>query len=150
MRSPGIQIFIYCLIDLTGLPTVSTGFGGTTALRHFANITCKVIGAYSRVFWEHQYNGVTSVVNTSDSSKYSGGTILTPSLTIYSFAVSDIGSYRCSAQNSVGTAHSPTMAFMDIPKCNFFSITIMKYVWPGSYFFRKMRNVFIWNIFLWV
>lgn len=104
---------------IPGLPTVSTGFGGTTVLGHFANISCKVIGAYSRVFWEHQYNGVTSVVNTSDSSKYSGGTILTPSLTIYSFAVSDIGSYRCSAQNSVGTAHSPTMAFMDIPKSGF-------------------------------
>lgn len=105
--------------NIPGLPTVSTGFGGTTNPGNIANISCKVTGAYSSVFWEHQYNGVTSIVNTSVSSKYSGGSILTPSLTIYNFAVSDIGSYRCSAQNSLGTAHSPTMAFMDIPKSGF-------------------------------
>lgn len=64
------------LIYLTGLPTVSTGFGGTTNPGNIANISCKVIGAYSSVFWEHQYNGVTSIVNTSVSSKYSGGSIL--------------------------------------------------------------------------
>lgn len=43
-----------------------------------------------------------------------------PSLTIYNFTINDIGSYRCSARNTVGIAHSPTMAFMDIPKCNMF------------------------------
>lgn len=110
------------LIYISGLPSVSTGSGGTAYLGGSKYISCTVTGSYaiSRVFWEHQYDGVTSVVDTSDSTKYSGGTVSSPSLTIYSFAVSDIGSYRCSAQNSVGTAHSPTMAFIDIPKCNIY------------------------------
>lgn len=101
-----------------GFPTVKTGLGGTTALGNNATISCFVLGGCTGIIWEFQHNGVTSIVDTSDSSKYSGGTVTctTPSLTIYSFAVSDIGSYRCSAKNSIGTAHSPVMAFMDIPK----------------------------------
>lgn len=110
------------LIYIAGLPSVSTGSGGTAYLGSSKYISCTVTGSYaiSRVFWEHQYNGVTSVVDTSDSTKYRGSTVSSPSLTIYSFALRDIGSYRCSAQNSVGTAHSPTMAFIDIPKCNIY------------------------------
>lgn len=47
-----------------------------------------------------------------------------PSLTIHNFTINDIGSYRCSARNSKGTAHSPVMAFIDIPKCNISVSTI--------------------------
>lgn len=109
-------------IYIAGLPSVSTGSGGTAYLGSSKYISCTVTGSYaiSRVFWEHQYNGVTSVVDTSDSTKYRGSTVSSPSLTIYNFALRDIGSYRCSARNSVGTAHSPTMAFIDIPKCNIY------------------------------
>lgn len=115
-------IQILTLIYIAGLPSVSTGSGGTVNLGGSKYINCTVTGSYaiSRVFWEHQYNGVTSVLDTSDSTKYRGGTVSSPSLTIYSFAISDIGSYRCSAQNSVGTVHSPTMAFVDIPKCKIY------------------------------
>lgn len=94
-----------------------TGWGGTTTLGNNATISCYVLGDCTGIIWEFQHNGVTYIVNTSDSSKYNGGTVSTPSLTIYNFAVSDIGSYRCLAKNSIGTAHSPVMAFMDIPKC---------------------------------
>lgn len=96
-----------------------TGLGGTTTLGNNATISCYVLGDCTGIIWEFQHNGVTSIVDTSDSSKYSGGTVSTPSLTIYNFAVSDIGSYRCLAKNSIGTAHSPVMAFMDIRKCKF-------------------------------
>lgn len=105
--------------DIPGLPLVTTGVGVTTILGDTATITCNVMGIYNSVFWEHQYNGVNSVIDASDSSKYSGGTVSSPSLTIHNFTINDIGSYRCSARNSVGTAHSPTMAFMDIPKSGF-------------------------------
>lgn len=110
---------IYETFFFSGFPTVKTGLGGTTALGNNATISCFVLGGCTGIIWEFQHNGVTSIVDTSDSSKYSGGTVTctTPSLTIYSFAVSDIGSYRCLAKNSIGTAHSPVMAFMDIPKC---------------------------------
>ncbi|XP_078329872.1 uncharacterized protein LOC111103779 isoform X2 [Crassostrea virginica] len=101
---------------IPGLPTVTTGAGGTHTLGISITITCHVVGNYTNLFWEHQYNGIISNISTSGSSKYSGGTITTPSLTIYNFAVSDIGNYRCSARNNLGTAHSPTMAFVDIPK----------------------------------
>lgn len=99
------------------MPNVTTGAGGTIFIGNSTTITCRVTGNYTAVFWEHQYNGPISKINTTGSTKYSGGTISTPSLTIHNFSVSDIGSYRCSGKNSVGTAHSPTMAFVDIPKC---------------------------------
>ncbi|XP_022291732.2 uncharacterized protein LOC111103027 isoform X2 [Crassostrea virginica] len=101
---------------IAGLPNVTTGAGGTLFIGNSTTITCRVTGNYTAVFWEHQYNGPISKINTTGSTKYSGGTVSTPSLTIYNFSVSDIGSYRCSGKNSVGTAHSPTMAFVDIPK----------------------------------
>lgn len=114
------------LIFIAELPSVSTGSGGTAYLGSSKYISWTVTGSYaiSRVFWEHQYNGVTSVVDTSDSTKYRGSTVSSPSLTIYSFALRDIGSYRCAAQNSVGTAHSRTMAFIDLPKCNIYLILL--------------------------
>ena len=110
---------------MPGLPTVTTGAGGTHSLGSSMTITCHVVGNYTNLFWEHQYNGIISNISTSGSPKYSGGTITTPSLTIYNFAVSDIGNYRCSARNNLGTAHSPTMAFVDIPKCKSLSTLVV-------------------------
>lgn len=36
---------------------------------------------------------------------------------IYSFVVSDIGSYRCLVKNFIGMVYSLVMVFMDILKC---------------------------------
>ncbi|XP_052710843.1 uncharacterized protein LOC128185237 [Crassostrea angulata] len=102
---------------IPGLPDVRTGRGQTTKLGTDANISCYPI-YFTGIFWEFQHNGVTSIVDTSNSNKYSGGTVPSPSLTIRNFIINDIGSYRFSARNSKGTAHSPVMAFMDVPKCN--------------------------------
>ncbi|XP_061169151.1 neurogenic locus notch homolog protein 2-like [Saccostrea echinata] len=101
---------------IPGLPVVSTGSGRTISLGGSVTISCSVSGSYTFLFWEFQHSGITLRVNTSDTTKYYGGTVFRANLTIYNFAASDIGSYRCSAQNSYGTAHSPTMAFVDIPK----------------------------------
>ena len=117
---------------LTGLPNVTTGAGGTIFIGNSTTITCRVTGNYTAVFWEHQYNGPISKINTTGSTKYSGGTVSTPtpSLTIYNFSVGDIGSYRCSGKNSVGTAHSPTMAFVDIPKCKTYKFVCLEFIVP--------------------
>ncbi|KAI8775258.1 neural cell adhesion molecule 1, partial [Biomphalaria glabrata] len=47
-----------------------------------------------------------SQLNTSDTLKYSGGTLGQPSLTVLSAIEADAGLYRCVASNSVGTTTS--------------------------------------------
>lgn len=44
-----------------------------------------------------------SALDTSDSAKYSGGNVITPSLTVQSATDSDEGSYQCLATNTFGT-----------------------------------------------
>ncbi|XP_033753605.1 hemicentin-1-like isoform X5 [Pecten maximus] len=57
------------------------------------------------VFWTKIVEGVTSTISTT-SNKYEGSTVGTPSLIINNLAVSDEGSYRCNAINTVGTGQS--------------------------------------------
>ena len=45
----------------------------------------------------------------NSNSKYSGGTVLTPALTILSLENSDIGDYYCTADNNVGRGTGPNI-----------------------------------------
>ncbi|OWF56211.1 Titin [Mizuhopecten yessoensis] len=57
------------------------------------------------VYWTKIVNGVTSTISTA-VNKYDGSTVGTPSLIINTLAVSDEGSYRCNAVNTVGIGQS--------------------------------------------
>ncbi|XP_060079143.1 hemicentin-1-like [Ylistrum balloti] len=57
------------------------------------------------VYWTKIIDGVSSTISTS-VAKYEGSSVGTPSLTINNLAVSDEGSYRCNAINTVGTGSS--------------------------------------------
>ena len=64
-------------------------------------ITCQTLGArpaVTSVMWK---NGQEVISVTSDS-KYSGGTVQTPSLTIRTVLKSDAGEYTCQMGNDVG------------------------------------------------
>ena len=61
--------------------------------------------AVTSVSWQRLFNNQYSAL-VIDGSKYSGGSIQSPSLTISSTDSNDGGTYRCAASNSVGTGYS--------------------------------------------
>ncbi|XP_052103233.1 hemicentin-1-like [Mytilus californianus] len=61
---------------------------------------------HTSAFWHKVVNGVATNINLSQTSKYSGSTTTSPSLTVLNAVVADEGYYTCSAQNSVGTGTS--------------------------------------------
>ena len=58
------------------------------------------------VYWQRTVNGQTTRISTTNSNKYSGSTVTTPSLTIANVQQSDAGTYRCLADNVIGTGQS--------------------------------------------
>ncbi|XP_063428596.1 hemicentin-1-like isoform X19 [Mytilus trossulus] len=62
--------------------------------------------AHTRVFWQRIVNGAAQEITVTNTNKYSGSTLNTPSLTITGTTAADAGSYRCLAENSVGTGQS--------------------------------------------
>ncbi|CAC5377794.1 HMCN [Mytilus coruscus] len=68
---------------------------------------------HTSVFWHKVVNGVATNVNLSQTSKYSGSTTTSPSLTVLNAVIADEGYYTCSAQNSVGIGTS-SQTFLDV------------------------------------
>lgn len=62
--------------------------------------------AHTSVRWVKTLNNVETDITVTNSNKYSGGSVNTPSLTISSAASADGGYYKCYASNSVGTGQS--------------------------------------------
>ncbi|KAK3107564.1 hypothetical protein FSP39_017383 [Pinctada imbricata] len=104
-------------LDVTGnIPSVVTGNGATITIGNQVTITCTVSGSptHTSVIWTREVNGVTTTLDIPANSRYSGGTVGSPSLTIINVQQSDEGNYRCSATNTVGTGQSSTTAFLDV------------------------------------
>jgi hypothetical protein len=74
-------------------------------------LVCSVSSSLSitSVQWQRNVGGTITTINSNtNTNKYSGSTTTTPSLTIFSAAQSDAGTYTCFASNSVGTGQSTT------------------------------------------
>ncbi|CAG2194105.1 unnamed protein product [Mytilus edulis] len=83
--------------------TYSTNIGNTITL------ACVVSAnpAHTAVYWTRQNNnGNTETLNPASSTKYSGSTTQSASLTINNVDTSDEGNYICHATNAVGTGQS--------------------------------------------
>lgn len=70
------------------------------------NCTVSANPVHTSVYWQKDVNGVATNINLFQTSKYSGSSITSPSLTIISAVFADEGYYTCNAQNSVGTGIS--------------------------------------------
>ncbi|XP_034337929.2 uncharacterized protein [Magallana gigas] len=99
-----------------GLPNVTLGSSVQMSPGSTAILNCYVTSptTVSSITWLYQKNGVNSVVNTGDTSKYSGGTVGTPSLSVKNVQVTDVGNYRCQAQNTAGIGQSASMVHLDL------------------------------------
>lgn len=61
------------------------------------------------VYWTRAItNQQEEVISTTNSGKYSGSTVSSPSLVIFNTDLNDIALYRCHAENSVGIGQSNT------------------------------------------
>jgi hypothetical protein len=72
-------------------------------------------------YWQRNIGGSTTRITTTNTNtnKYNGGTINTPSLTIYSVQQSDAGTYTCFGSNNVGTGQSVVLEqLVDLKKRN--------------------------------
>lgn len=78
-----------------------------------ATLECRVTGTPSAtsVYWTKSHaGGASETIDMTNTSKYSGSSVTSPSLVISNAQSSDDGSYRCWATNDVGTAQSsPTV-----------------------------------------
>lgn len=71
-------------------------------------------------------------INVADSSKYSGGNINNPSLTISSVEKNDLGFYICFASNEIVTVISDNIALLPVSK---YKITVF---YLGMVFFLRL------------
>ncbi|XP_071141762.1 cell adhesion molecule DSCAML1-like [Mytilus edulis] len=80
-------------------------------------LTCKVFGKSqpSTLSWKKRLNEVETTVDLT-GTKYSGGTVECPSLTIIDFDISDEGTYKCQAINEAGEGCSNELHIVCIEK----------------------------------
>ena len=106
------HILFYVFILISAPPTVQVqqpSYSVTTG--NSVTLVCTVTSnlAVSSVTWQRNVGGTITTINpNTNTNKYSGSTTTTPSLTIFSAAQSDVGTYTCFATNSVGTGESTT------------------------------------------
>ena len=97
---------------MTGIPVVSIAQSSYQVnIGNPITLFCTVSATppETNVYWTRINNQqAEEVVQMSNSNKYSGSTVSSPSLVIQNTDLNDIGSYRCYASNSVGTGKSNT------------------------------------------
>ncbi|XP_060078232.1 hemicentin-1-like, partial [Ylistrum balloti] len=103
-------------LTVTGsLPVVSISQSQYTVVQGSSRtIDCTVTASPSAtsISWERISGGVTTTL-TIDGSKFSGGQLSSPALTVLNAASSDQGNYVCTAMNSVGIGRS-SQAFLSV------------------------------------
>ncbi|XP_021345496.1 hemicentin-1-like, partial [Mizuhopecten yessoensis] len=100
------QAYLYITGNIPSVTVPQSSY--SVSLDDTVTITCTVsaVPSATTVTWEYiDSNGVNSNVNVGNS-RYSGGTLANPSLVISTARLSDQGTYRCKASNSVGTGES--------------------------------------------
>ncbi|XP_069133869.1 hemicentin-1-like isoform X10 [Argopecten irradians] len=97
-------------LTVTGnIPTVAipqTAYSTTSGQSVTLVCTVNANPFQTGVTWQKFTNGVYQPVSITGNSRYSGGTVASPSLVISNALTTDGGTYRCTAVNSIGTGTS--------------------------------------------
>jgi hypothetical protein len=84
-------------------PSYSINIGNTVTL----DCTVTANPTENNVYWQKIVNGITSTINSgTNTNKYGGSTVQSPSLQIFNTDQSDEATYVCFATNSIGTGQS--------------------------------------------
>ena len=109
------QLYVTYTSDLLTVTIQSTSFNAVIG-SNSQTLGCTITGTpqATSVTWTKTVGGQTTDIDVaSNSGKYSGSTVSSPSLIIQSIAQSDEGNYVCTATNVVGTSSSQA-AFFDV------------------------------------
>ena len=102
---------------IPGVPSVTIGQGYTVNLGSSVTIQCTVFATPSAtiVSWKKiNAAGVETIIDlSSNSNKYTGGSVNIPSLTVLNAVDSDEAYYVCSATNAAGTGTS-SQSYLDV------------------------------------
>lgn len=120
----------------TGLPTVKIPLSSYSVDNgDSVTIPCTVTAnpSVTSVSWERiSQSGLPSSISLV-SSKYSGGTVANPGLTIANTITTDQGFYRCLATNSVGTSTSDS-SFLAVIGCECLTAGSLEYMYYNLLF----------------
>ena len=88
-------------LSQTGSLSVTiSSFNYAVAIGNSVTLNCTVTGTATSVTWQRIFTSTNSSAITVDNSKYVGGSLSSPPLTINNATLTDEGTYRCSANNS--------------------------------------------------
>jgi hypothetical protein len=139
------KIWTSCIVDIyfTDLPTATIALSTySVTVGGFVTLQCTVSGnpSVTTVQWTRVLNGQSQNVVTGGNTRYSGGSVNSPSLGISNVVNSDEGYYRCSATNSIGTGTSQ-QTFLDVAGSKWL-ISIWYFFRGGKLFvyFRDLKN----------
>ena len=126
-----VFLFTNTIILYVGVPSVTVGQGYSVNLGNSITLQCTVFATPSAtsVQWNKiSSNGLASPINiASNSNKYSGGSVNTPSLTILNAADSDEAYYTCSATNAAGTGTS-SQTYLDVLGSKWTNVSLTSYL----------------------
>ncbi|XP_033751405.1 hemicentin-1-like isoform X2 [Pecten maximus] len=105
-QSGTTQLTVSGILPSVSIPESSYSVTASGTIQLVCNVNADPI--QTSVAWQKLVNSVFQQVQVNNNNRYTGGTPTTPSFTITNAALSDGGTYRCTATNQVGTGQSGT------------------------------------------
>lgn len=112
-------VSMYFFLDAPQVNILSSAYSVNVGSSVTLQCTVSANPVHTTVYWKRITNGVSTDVNVfTNSNRYGGSTVNSPSLIISNAVTSDEGFYVCYATNSVGTGQS-SQTYLDVAGSKF-------------------------------